>query len=217
MTQYNGLSQSEATARLKSNGPNEVKEPTVSFIQGVLARLWEPSAWILEAALVVEIVLGKGIQAGFIVLMLLFAAVNGAIQSTRARAVLRNLSHELTPLAAVKRSDKWVTKPAKELVVGDLISLRQGDIIPADARLLDNAIQVNESSITGEAASVHRQVNQTVYAGTEVLTGHTLAVVTAIGADSRSGKTITLLNQSAAPGHLQQLLGSNHQRPCDPR
>ena len=207
MTQYGGLSQSEATARLHSDGFNEVKEPTVSFIQGVLARLWEPSAWILEAALVVEIVLGKGIQAGFIVLMLLFAAVNGAIQSTRARAVLRKLSHELTPLAAMKRSDNWVTKPAKELVVGDLISLRQGDIIPADARLLDNAIQVNESSITGEAASVHRQVNQTVYAGTEVLTGHTLAVVTAIGADSRSGKTITLLNQSAAPGHLQQLLG----------
>ena len=79
----------------------------------------------MEAALVVEIVLGKGIQAGFIVLMLLFAAVNGAIQSTRARVVLRNLSHELTPLVAVKRSDKWVTKPAKELVVGDLISLRQ--------------------------------------------------------------------------------------------
>ncbi|NDQ31326.1 proton-efflux P-type ATPase, partial [Lactobacillus paracasei] len=88
-----------------------------------------------------------------------------------ARAVLRKLSHELTPLLAVKRSSKWVTKPAKELVVGDLISLRQGDIIPADACLLDNAIQVNESSITGEAASVHLQVNQTVYAGTEVLTG----------------------------------------------
>ena len=133
--------------------------------------------------------------------------MNGAIQSTRARVVLRNLSHELTPLVAVKRSDKWVTKPAKELVVGDLISLRQGDIIPADARLLDNAVQVNESSITGEAASVHRQVNQTVYAEPELLTGHTLAVVTAIGADSGSGKTITLLNQSAAPGHLQQLLG----------
>ena len=98
MTQYGGLSQSEATARLHSDGFNEVKKPTVSFIQGVLARLWEPSAWILEAALVVEIVLGKGIQAGFIVLMLLFAAVNGAIQSTRARVVLRNLSHELTRL-----------------------------------------------------------------------------------------------------------------------
>ncbi|KRN46021.1 hypothetical protein IV84_GL002062 [Pediococcus damnosus] len=198
-----GLTQAEADRRLARDGFNEVAETPFNFATAIITRLWGPSAWILEAALIIEIVLGKGIQAGFIVLMLLFAAVNGAIQSCRANTVLRSLSHDLSPTTAVSRDGKWKQVSAKYLVVDDLISLRQGDIIPADARLLTDTLEANESSITGEAKAVNRPPG----AGTEVLSGNALAIVTATGANSRSGKTISLINQSSAPGHLQKLLG----------
>ena len=125
-----GLTQAEADRRLARNGFNEVVETPFNFAKAVITRLWEPSAWILEAALIIEIVLGKGIQAGFIVLMSLFAAVNGAIQSRRASTVLRNLSHDLSPTTAVSRDGKWARVSAKSLVVDDLISLRQGGYYP---------------------------------------------------------------------------------------
>lgn len=203
----NGLAQAEADRRLARDGFNEVAEPPFNFATAIITRLWEPSAWILEAALIIEVVLGKGIQAGFIVLMLLFAAVNGAMQSRRANTVLRSLSHDLSPTTAVSRDGKWKQVSAKHLVVNDLISLRQGDIIPADVRLLTDTLEVNESSITGEAKAVNRTPGDTAYAGTEVLSGNALAIVTATGANSRTGKTISLINHSSAPGHLQKLLG----------
>ncbi len=207
MYKEQGLSNEEAESLLRKNGPNEVKEPTFNFFKAILVRLWEPSAWILEIALAFEIILGKNIQAGFIVLMLWFAALNGAIQSKRANKVLHSLSRDLTPTVTVKRSGQWIRRPSKNLVVGDLINLRKGDIVPADATILGKFIQINESSVTGESKSVNRTINQPIYAGTEVVGGQTSAIVTAVGLDSRSGKTITLLNRASSPGHLQQLLG----------
>lgn len=202
-----GLTQAEAQKRLAANGANTVTEPPFNFAKAILTRLWEPNAWILEGALLIELVLGKGIQAGFIVLMLLFAAVNGAIQSRRANTVLSSLSHDLTPTTAVNRDGKWQRLASQKLVVDDLISIRQGDIIPADVRLLTDTLEINESSISGESDAVRHQPGDTAYAGTEILSGNALAVVTATGANSRSGKTISLINQSSAPGHLQKLLG----------
>lgn len=202
-----GLTKTQATQRLHEDGPNEVAITAFNFKRAILSRLWEPSAWILEGALLVEIGSGKFIQAGFIILMLLFAAVTGAIQARRAQRVLQSLSNDLTPTAAVKRSDQWLTIPVNQLVRGDLVSLRRGDIIPADVDLLTASLTIDESSITGESTAVQRERHATAYAGTTILSGHSLATVTATGAASRAGKTISLLNQHSAPGHLQQLLG----------
>lgn len=201
-----GLTEAAAAQQLQQDGPNEVPLAKFNFGQAVLKRLWEPSAWILEAALVLEVILGKDIQAGFILLMLIFAAVDGAIQSGRANKVLQSLSQKLSPTVAVKRSDKWHQLASKSLVVGDLISLKRGDIVPADGEILTAQLSLNESSITGESAAVTAQVGQTIYAGTEVLAGNALVRVTQTGANSRSGQTINLINQSSAPGHLQKLL-----------
>ncbi|KRK12252.1 cadmium- manganese-transporting P-type ATPase [Lacticaseibacillus zeae DSM 20178 = KCTC 3804] len=206
-TNFHGLSQTEAEKRLARDGPNEVAEKPFNFMKAILSRLWEPSAWILEGALIVELLLSKGIQASFIVLMLLFAATNGAIQSRRANVVLRGLAHDLTPTAIVNRDGKWTRLAAQALVVDDIINLRQGNIIPADVRLLKDTLKVDESTITGESKAVTHIPGDTAYAGTEVLAGNALAVVTSVGAASRTGKTISLVNQSGAPGHLQKLLG----------
>ena len=171
-----------------------------------MSKLWNLSAWILEAALLLECILGKWIQSLFVLLMLLFAAFNGATQKKKSRRVLNTISHELTPTVSVKRSGKWKQINSKFLAVGDLISLKRGDVLAADVKIAQGQITVDESSITGESKAIKKSVGDTAYAGTTVVDGDALAVVTATGSNSRSGKTINLINNSAAPGHLQQLL-----------
>ena len=201
-----GLTDAQAEERLKKDGLNEVPEPEFNFFKEFMSKLWNLSAWILEAALLLECILGKWIQSLFVLLMLLFAAFNGATQKKKSRRVLNTISHELTPTVSVKRNGKWKQINSKFLVVGDLISLKRGDVLAADVKIAQGHITVDESSITGESKAIKKSVGATAYAGTTVVDGDTLAVVTATGSNSRSGKTINLINNSAAPGHLQQLL-----------
>lgn len=207
VTTLTGLTSREVTARQQKWGRNVVAQPRFNFGRAVLARLWEPSAWILEGALLIEILLGKPVQAGFVGLMLLFAAITGAIQARRANRVLATLTTSLTLTVAVKRDGTWQRCSADQLVPGDVVSLRRGDLIPADVQLLDQALEIDESSISGESRSVRHLAGDSAYAGTEILSGHGLAVVTRTGQNSRSGKTISLINQASAPGQLQRLLG----------
>ncbi|WP_127345580.1 HAD-IC family P-type ATPase [Lactobacillus amylolyticus] len=201
-----GLSQAEAEKRLKRDGLNEVPEPKYNFWKEFASKLWNLSAWILEGALILEFALGKRVQALFVLGTLLFAAWNGASKKKQSRKVLDSISHKLTPTVAVERDGKWIKISSKQLVVGDLISLQRGDVVSADVKILEGQMSFDESSITGESEAVKKKINETAYAGTTVMEGHGLALVTATGKNSRSGKTINLINNSAAPGHLQQLL-----------
>lgn len=201
-----GLSQADADKLLAKNGLNEVPEPQFNFFKEFLSKLWNLSAWILEAALLLECILGKWIQSLFVLLMLLFAAWNGASKKKQSRRVLNNISHKLTPTVSVERDGNWQNIDAKYLVPGDLISIQTGDVLAADVQLVDGQIATDESSITGEAKTVHKNPSDTAFAGTTIIEGSGLAFVTATGSNSRSGKTINLINNSAAPGHLQQLL-----------
>lgn len=201
-----GLTQAEADKLIKQDGLNEVPEPQFNFFKEFLSKLWNLSAWILEAALILECILGKWVQSLFVLLMLLFAAWNGASKKKQSRTVLNNISHKLTPKVSVQRDGKWQNIDSKYLVVGDLISVQAGDVLAADVKLISGQVSFDESSITGEAKTVKKGINDTGFAGTTIVDGNGLAVVTATGANSRSGKTINLINNSAAPGHLQQLL-----------
>lgn len=201
-----GLTQAQADKLLKKNGLNEVPEPQFNFFKEFLSKLWNLSAWILEAALILECILGKWIQSLFVLLMLLFAAWNGASKKKQSRRVLNNISHKLTPKVSVERDGKWQNIDSKYLVTGDLISIQAGDVLAADVKIISGQISFDESSITGEAKTVRKDQDDTGFAGTTVVEGNGLAIVTATGANSRSGKTINLINNSAAPGHLQQLL-----------
>ena len=203
---FHGLTQAEADKRLKEDGLNEVPEPEYNFFKEFLSKLWNLSAWILEAALILECILGKWVQSLFVLLMLLFAEFNGASKKKQSRRVLNNISHKLTPTVSVERDGKWIKLDSKQLVKGDLISLKRGDVLAADVKIVDGNLACDESSITGESKPVKKAIDDTAFAGTTVVEGDGLAVVTATGKDSRSGKTINLINNSAAPGHLQQLL-----------
>lgn len=153
-----GLTQAEAEKRLKKDGLNEVPEPKYNFWKEFAGKLWNLSAWILEGALILEFILGKRIQALFVLAMLLFAAWNGASKKKQSRRVLDNISHKLTPTVAVKRDGKWIKLNSKELVVGDLVSLQAGDVLAADVKIMSGDLAFDESSITGESDAVKKHL-----------------------------------------------------------
>jgi H+-transporting ATPase len=130
-----GLTAAEAQARLGQYGYNEIREEAPSPVRGILKRLWGPIPWMLEAALVLELVLGKVAEPAMIAAWLLFSAVVGGVQEQGAHKVLDLLRSRLRVSARVRRDGAWRLIPARELVPGDRIRVRSGDLVPADCTL----------------------------------------------------------------------------------
>ena len=201
-----GLSSKTAAQRLATNGPNEVRMNQTKLWASIVQRLWEPTAWIIEGALIIELIAGNVIQAGFIVALLLFAAINGALQNQRAAQALAPLTKQVVPDVSVLRDGQWQMLPTRLLVKDDVIGLRSGNLVPADVRIIDGMITTDESSVTGESKEVRRGVGMILMAGTQVERGSATAVVLRTGAASQVGKISRLVTTAHAPGRLQYLL-----------
>lgn len=201
-----GLSSKVAAQRLATDGPNEVKMNKTNLWTLIGRRLWEPTAWIIEGALVIELIAGNMLQAGFIVALLFFAAINGALQNQRAVRALAPLTKQVVPDVSVLRDGQWKMIPARLLVRDDVINLRSGNLVPADVQIIDGMITTNESLITGESEAIQRSVGMTLMAGTQVERGVATAIVLRTGAASQVGKITQLVTTSHAPGRLQHLL-----------
>ena len=146
-----GLTQAEATTRLKQYGPNEIEEKKTNAFLKLLSYFWGPIPWMIEVAVVLSGIV-RHWPDFFIILLLLVANATVAFWEERqAGNAIDALKARLAIKARVKRDGKWVTPPARELVPGDAIRLRLGDIVPADARLLEgDEISVDQSALTGE-------------------------------------------------------------------
>src|ERR1700689_5649986 len=114
-----GLTSDEARRRLEASGPNAVPDTAMRPLRRALTKFWAPVPWMLEAAIVLELVLGKYVEAAIILVLLAFNAALGFFQEGHAQATLAALKLRLALTAAVKRDDAWKTIPATELVVGD--------------------------------------------------------------------------------------------------
>jgi H+-transporting ATPase len=201
-----GLSEPEARMRLAQYGPNEIREQPASLLRDILKRFWGPIPWMLETALVLELVLGKTVEPGIIFGLLLFSAVVGGAQERRAQSALDLLRSRLRVSARVCRDGHWRELPARELVPGDLVRLRVGDLVPADCTLQAGTVEVDQAALTGESAAVSRSLGETLYAGSTVQRGEAAATVTATGARSFFGRTAELVRTARAVGHLERLL-----------
>ena len=188
-----GLTGEEARRRLAKFGSNAVSEAPAPRWRGLLAKFWSPIAWLLEAALVIEIGLGKYVEAAVIAALLLFNATLGFIQEGRAGAALAALKKRLAPTALACRDGHWIKLGAAELVPGDAIRLPLGALVPADARIGSGAMMVDQSMLTGESVPVEVNPGDTVYAGALVRRGQAIAEVTATGARTFFGRTAELV------------------------
>jgi H+-transporting ATPase len=203
-----GLTTQEARDRLARDGPNEVPEEPPHALRELARRFWGPVAWMLEAALAIELVLEKYPEAAIILALLVFNAVLAQVQERRARAALELLRHRLQVAARVLRDGAWTTVAARELVAGDRVHLRMGNIVPSDCRIVEGEIEVDQSTITGESEPVSRSAGSTLYSSTVVRRGEASADVTATGSRTFYGKTAELVRSARTVSHLENLLFS---------
>lgn len=161
---------------------------------------------MLEAALGIELALDKVPESAIIAGLLLFNAVLAEVQEHRAQEALELLRHRLRVTSRVYRDGAWGVVPARELVPGDRIHLRMGDIVPSDCQIVDGSVEVDQSAITGESAAVSRSAGATLYSSSIVRRGEASADVTATGASSFYGKTAELVRSARPVGHMERLL-----------
>lgn len=142
-----GLSAAEAKSRLTQFGYNEIREEPSGPLRSILGRLWGPIPWMLEAALVLELILGKVAEPALIAAWLLFSAILGGVQERRARTALDLLRSRLQVSSRVRRDGNWQILPAREIVPGDQVHVRMGDIVPADLTIQEGTVEVDQSAL----------------------------------------------------------------------
>jgi H+-transporting ATPase len=201
----NGLTQAEAAKRLTQYGPNEIEEKKTNPLLKFLSYFWGPIPWMIEAAVILSAVVRHWPDFGIIFLLLLANAVVGFWEERQAGNAIAALKAKLAIKARVQRDGKWVNPPARELVPGDVIRMRLGDIVPADARLLDgDAVEVDQSALTGESLPATRKPGEAVFSGSIIRRGEIGALVYATGANSYFGKTAQLVQEAHTVSHFQK-------------
>jgi len=199
-----GLTSEEVHSRLEKFGPNAVPDTALHPLRRALIQLWEPVPWMLEAAIVLEIVLGKYIEAGVIALLLAFNAALGFLQEGRAQATLDALKSRLALNASVRRDNAWATVPASGLVPGDIVKLSLGAVVAADVRLTEGEILLDQSMLTGESVPIEAGAGFETYAGALVRRGEAVAEVTATGTRTKFGRTAELVRTAHVESSQQK-------------
>jgi H+-transporting ATPase len=200
-----GLTQTEAQKRLTQYGPNEIAEKKANEILKFLSYFWGPIPWMIEAAVILSAAARHWPDFGIILLLLLANAMVGFWEEHQAGNAIAALKATLAIKARVKRDGKWVNPAARELVPGDSIRLRLGDIVPADARLLDgDEISVDQSALTGESMPATRKSGDAVFSGSIVRRGEIDALVYATGGKTYFGKTAELVETAVTVSHFQK-------------
>ena len=203
-----GLSSPEAARRLAQIGPNAVVEPKASAVVRIARRFWEPVSWMLEAAIILQLAIGERVEPLIIGLLLAMNVALGVIQEGRAGEALAALKSKLALSAFVRRDGQWIEIPAAALVPGDVVRLALGGVVPADARVLDGSILLDQAMLTGESVAVEIGAGKTAYAGALVRRGAATAEVTATGHRTYFGKSAELVRIAhAESGEQKAVLG----------
>jgi len=200
-----GLSSEEAARRLAQYGPNALKEERISALRRLLGYFWGPIPWMIEVAAVLSALVQHWADFWIIVALLIFNAAIGFWQEYTAGNAVAALMKQLALKARVLRDGQWRGIDAQQLVPGDIVRIRLGDVIPADVRLVDgDYLSVDQSALTGESLPVTKLISDEAFSGTVVKQGEVLAEVTATGASTRFGKTASLVQQAKTVSHFQK-------------
>ncbi len=200
-----GLTQDEASQRLKHYGPNEIKEEKTNPYLKFLSYFWGPIPWMIEVAVILSGMVRHWADFFIILLLLVSNAVVGFWEEHEAGNAIAALKAKLSVKARVKRDGKWINPPSRELVPGDVIRLRMGDLVPADARLLEgDSVEVDQSALTGESLPATRKSGEAVFSGSIVRQGEMGAIVYATGEQTYFGKTAQLVQTAHTTSHFQK-------------
>ncbi|XP_039053645.1 ATPase 9, plasma membrane-type-like [Hibiscus syriacus] len=209
-----GLSSEEGQKRLQIFGPNKLEEKKESKFLKFLGFMWNPLSWVMEFAAVMAICLANGGGKppdwqdfiGIVSLLFINSTIS-FIEENNAGNAAAALMAGLAPKTKVLRDGKWSEQEAAILVPGDIISIKLGDIVPADARLLEgDSLKIDQSALTGESLPVNKNAGDEVFSGSTVKQGEIKAIVIATGVHTFFGKAAHLVDSTNNVGHFQQVL-----------
>ena len=206
MTGASGLSSNEAHNRLEKFGSNAIPDASVHPIRSALGKFWAPVPWMLEVVVVVEIGLRNYAEATVIAVLLIFNAALSFFQEGHAQATLNALKSRLALMASARRDGTWASIPAADLVVGDVVKLSLGAVVPADVQVLEGSVLVDQSMLTGESVPIEAGPGQQSYAGALVRRGEAVASVTATGTRTKFGRTAELVRTAHVPSTQQKVV-----------
>ena len=205
-TTSEGLTEDESELRLKKFGPNAVRNEKENPILKFLKKFWAPVPWMLEITATITFLIGKAIDTYIIVTLLLFNSFIGFFQESKADNAVELLSQKLNVNSRVLRNGKWKQSPAAQLVPGDIVYIRMGDVVPADLKIVTGEVSVDQSQLTGESIPVRRITNEVIYSGSTLERGEANCVVLSTGANTLYGQTAELVKRAKSESHLEKLV-----------
>ncbi|KAI9279124.1 plasma-membrane proton-efflux P-type ATPase [Sporodiniella umbellata] len=211
-----GLTSKEVAERQAHFGLNELPEKKTNPLLKFLGYFTGPISYLIEIACIIAAVVGDWIDFGIILALLVINAVIGYVEEAKAESALDALRQTLALKTRCYRDNELMEVDVKELVPGDVIVLRIGDIVPADSRLLglgvngeinDSELMIDQSGLTGESLLVAKKKGSTVYASSIIKQGQQLGIVTKTGKDSFIGRAANLIAITTEQGHFQKIIG----------
>jgi len=202
-----GLLTEDVLSRQKKHGFNEVSEQKEHPIQQFLGKFWGISAWMLEIILILSAVLRNYADLVVVTALLVINAALSFLQERRAVGVVKALRQRLQVSARVLRDSKWQVIPARELVPGDIVRARPGDIIPADLKLLTGTMTVDQSALTGESKDAEKTDGDILSSGAVVRRGEGNGVVLLTGVNTYFGRTTVLVQLAKPKLHIEAVVG----------
>ena len=198
-----GLTTVEAQRRLAEYGANEIAERRPHAVLTLLRKFWSPIPWMLEATILIQVLLGKTGEAAIVGALLAFNAAISFIEEGRASKALTLLRKRLTTRARVLRDGRWQSVGAASIVPGDCVHIRMGDLSPADIRIVNGDVLLDQSALTGESVPVEARPGTLAYAAAVVRRGEATGEVVATGQHTYFGKTAELVRTAKSASHLQ--------------
>ena len=205
-TSPEGLTSVDAKARLEKYGPNELVDKEVSDLERFLRFFWGPIAWMIEAAALLSLLMGHWADLAIILVLLLYNAISGFWQERKASNALAALKAGLAPKATTLRDGKFSTIDAAQVVPGDVVRIKLGEVVPADVRFIDGEyISIDQAALTGESLPVSKKIGDEGYSGSIAKKGEMTAVVIGTGNNTFFGRTASLVAKAGgAASHSQQ-------------
>ncbi|MHB1277688.1 MAG: plasma-membrane proton-efflux P-type ATPase [Bacteroidia bacterium] len=201
-----GLTQGEVENSRKAYGYNEVPGKKANPLLLFLKKFWGLTAWMLELIIVFSWLLHRHTDAYVVLGLLLFNAAIGFIQEHNATNAVEALKKTLRINVKLLRDGVWGILAARELVPGDIIRIRTGDFVPADIKLLQGEISINQSALTGESLEIEKKREEIIFSGSIVTKGEATGIVTLTGPHTKFGKTIELVKTAKPKSHINEVI-----------
>ncbi len=206
INQIKGLSQSEAENAHNKYGYNEVLEKKANPLLLFFGKFWGLSAWMLEVIIILSLLLHRHSDAYIVLGLLFFNAIIGFLQEHNAAKAVEALKKKLQINVKLFRDGVWSSLAARELVAGDIIRIRKGDFVPADVKIIEGDISIDQSALTGESLETEKKPDESIYSGSIVTKGEATGIVTLIGSDTKFGKTIELVKTAKPKSHIDEVV-----------